>query len=140
MNDARFVVSISPSQPFSPVNYARIAESLIQEGTKARKKHTNYAADEWRGEWTRGDEYKEYPPVIVDNPFSSIPPSSSRELMPSPEARARRTSLSHGLYQDIPKRIQELHRERERRNHMESTPAYEEREQSFRRAVRFLFF
>ena len=45
--------------------------------------------DDWEGKWEKGDEYLSYPPVDVNNIWSSIEPSKSRELIDpkSPQSR-----------------------------------------------------
>jgi len=87
LNGSRFVVGPAMRQPYSKVDYARISRALVADGFK-RPAAAFYAPGEWAGQWAKGDEYKQYPPVVVDNPFSTVAPSASRELTPA-HARGR---------------------------------------------------
>jgi len=80
----RIYVQVSPRQPYAGINYGNLARMLIEEGKKPK------SFDEWKGKWDKGDEYLSYPPVDVNNKWSSIPPSKSTELA-SPSAKPHRT-------------------------------------------------
>lgn len=70
-----------PRQPFSPVDYARVVRDLQKEGYPLCKvSDLPFNKDLWDGTWTRGEEWATYPPVDVSNIWSSVAPSSSREL------------------------------------------------------------
>lgn len=141
----RLVVSPNSIQPFAPMDYERLSKSLIDEGLKRKVlQNKDSYTDEWTGKWNKGKEFMNYPPVDVNNPFSAIPPSSSRELVFSPkinpsDSKEREktngynnmTTNKNSVQCEIPDRIRALHAERERRK---SIPEQEERERNFRRA------
>mmetsp|Transcript_3943 Transcript_3943/g.4820 ORF Transcript_3943/g.4820 Transcript_3943/m.4820 type:complete len:399 (+) Transcript_3943:151-1347(+) len=75
-------LSVAMRQPFSKVNYSKVVNGFVREGRQ--KSVSDYyipgRKESWDGKWTKGDEYLMYPPVDVNNPWSSIAPSTSREL------------------------------------------------------------
>jgi len=79
-------LSVSPRQPYSKVNYLKVVSGFIREGRQRSLSEFYSPGDEtsWDGKWTKGDEYLSYPPVDVNNPWSAIAPSNSRELTFSP--------------------------------------------------------
>jgi hypothetical protein len=156
LSDIKLLVSIAPRQPYSAVDYRRLGAQLAAEGRK-RSASSFYVPGEWEGAWEGGEEYLQYPPVLSSNPFSAVPPSSSRELTYSPGTRtaaaasaaaaaaaaaAAQASVtgagSLGVQSQIPERVQAKRMERARRSSLAAESAasilQDEREREFRSA------
>jgi len=140
LNGSRFTVAVSANQPYSRVDYGKIARALIAEGHKKNAASFYRPGDEWGGKWTKGDEYKTYPVVDVDNIWSVVPPSKSTELAFSRSPGGSKTydhgapSIS-GLYCEIPERIRKKRVERaQNKTSSEREVEQMEREKQFRRA------
>mmetsp|Transcript_11391 Transcript_11391/g.22294 ORF Transcript_11391/g.22294 Transcript_11391/m.22294 type:complete len:465 (+) Transcript_11391:159-1553(+) len=84
LSAARFFLSVPLNQPYSSIDYSKLSQALIKEGRKKPAATYFHPGDAWEGRWTHGDEYLKYPPVDVNNRWSSVAPSTSRELAPSP--------------------------------------------------------
>mmetsp|Transcript_19877 Transcript_19877/g.35333 ORF Transcript_19877/g.35333 Transcript_19877/m.35333 type:complete len:400 (-) Transcript_19877:30-1229(-) len=136
LNHMRLMIEVNMRQPYAPINYHKVASALVKEGYKKTASHLAYSPEEWDGTWSKGDEYKSYPPVDVDNPFSVIPPSSSRELAQiphgSPSSMSQRSSSKPVPY-DLPERA--VRRLSVDRNNGAATPdSVADREKKFRDA------
>ena len=90
-NGAMLEVCVATSQPYGGYDYSKAASQLENDGAK-KPASAYYDPDEYRGEWTKGDEYLSYPPVDVHNKWSSVAPSSSTDLTLSPKARKERAN------------------------------------------------
>ena len=77
-------VIITTPQPYSVTDYSKMAAKLEADGIK-KPASTYYNPGEWKGEWTKGDEYLSYPPVDVNNKWSAVAPSTSTDLTLSPK-------------------------------------------------------
>ena len=87
-NGTTLEVCLAGTQPFAGMDYSKLARQLESDGVK-KAASAYYNPDEYRGEWTKGDEYLSYPPVDVHNKWSAVAPSSSTDLTLSPKSKER---------------------------------------------------